>query len=234
MSGFTTEPVDAEPVNEIHAEPVTEAVPEPVIETHAVSAVEESSIEVAPAPAAHDDDFDARLAQALSAFDIAPEVSSNHLEPMIAASEPAVESNPEMPSVDLNETMVLPHEAILSLEEEMKKAVVTHSVNAANETAELPSYETSAEPVPEPDIAFEMHATEHPEAAEPAPVHVVAESLPPQLPQEAAAAFAAAASTEPAQPTKPNSERFADAVQRAIERLKPQLIAEIVKELKGE
>jgi len=47
--------------------------------------------------------------------------------------------------------------------------------------------------------------------------------------QEAAPAESAA----PA-PEVTGSEKFAAAVQRAIERLKPQLIAEIVKELKGE
>lgn len=236
MSGFTTEPVEAEPVNEAHAEPAAAAHLEPSAETHNAAAVEESTVEGVPAPAIEQDEFDARLAQALSAFDTAPEIPSDQRAPVIASSEPAVEPHPAAPSVDLNETMVLPHEAILSLEEEMKKAVSSHSLDAANETAEMPPYQVSADPVPEPETApVEMHATEHSEAIpELEPMPLVEESVPPQLPHEAVAAFAAAASTEPVEATKPSSEKFADAVQRAIERLKPQLIAEIVKELKGE
>jgi CheY-like chemotaxis protein len=236
MSGFATDPVDAEPVNEAHAEPVAEVHPERMAETHTESPVEETSIQATPALAGEQDDFDARLAQALSAFDTAPEAATDEAVSVIGSSEPAVEPHLAAPTVDLNETMVLPHEAILSLEEEMKKAVATHSLDATNETAEMPAYQVSAEPVSEPEMPpVEMQATEHSEAIpEPEPMPLVEESVPPQLPLEAVAAFAAAASTEPVEAPKPSSEKFADAVQRAIERLKPQLIAEIVKELKGE
>jgi twitching motility two-component system response regulator PilH len=224
MSGFAAEAAQPEPLTETPAEPSVEA--------HAEPPVEEAHVEATPAPTVAQDDFEARLAQALSAFDAAPEASSLH-EPSAATPEPPVEMQEHKSSVQFNETMVLPHEAMLSLEAEMKQALDEHVRQAAEATAApvAPAAESAAEPEPEPGPAsFETHVTETEVVEEPA--HM--EPAPPQLPEVAAAAFAAATSAVPAEEVKPSSDKFADAVQRAIERLKPQLIAEIVKELKGE
>ena len=228
MSGFATEPVEEEPAVEAHVEPTAEAHVEP--------AVEESHAEAAPAQVVHDD-FDARLAQALSAFDTPPAL---HDELSAAeGTEPPVEMHAEAPSVQLNETTVLPHEAVLSLEEEMKQALEQYAVQAEQETVTQPASETVAQSAPtesEPEVApVEIPVTEPEPLGEFDPAHV-AEPAPPKLPEVAVAAFAAAAATSTvhAESSAPGPEKFADAVQRAIERLKPQLIAEIVKELKGE
>jgi CheY-like chemotaxis protein len=219
MSGFATEPMEPEQVVEAHPEPMDEAPAEP--------AVEEAPVEAIP-PSAAQDDFDARLAQALSAFDTAPEVSSQE--------EASATAPTETPSVQLNEATVLPHEATLSLEEEMRQVLEQHVNRAADETV--------APPVPEPVAEVASHPEPAPETGpvnvqgvEPAIIgkfDAAQEPGPPQLPEVAVAAFAAAASAAPVEAAKPGPEKLADAIHRAIDRLKPQLIAEIVKELKGE
>lgn len=207
MSGFATEPVEPEPIVETQAEATAEV--------HAEPAVEEAHVDATAAPAMAHDDFDARLAQALSAFDPAP-------------TEPQPEMHSLTPSVQLNETTVLPQEAALSLEEEMKQALAHHADGVTLEATPAPKpvaeFASLSEPEPGPASAL----------GELASTHAAQEPGPPQLPEVAVAAFAAAAAAEPVEAAKPGSEKFADAVQRAIERLKPQLIAEIVKELKGE
>jgi hypothetical protein len=140
------------------------------------------------------------------------------------------------PSINLNETMVLPQEAMLSLEEEMnrslnehvaeipKRAEIDWETPPAEEPASFSQPEAFSSPAPvqeEPELMGEFD-----------PAHVVPEAVEhhdaqPVVAQEAAPAESAALEVT-------GSEKFAAAVQRAIERLKPQLIAEIVKELKGE
>ncbi|HEU5404032.1 MAG TPA: response regulator [Terriglobales bacterium] len=205
MAGFSTEPAEPEPV------------PEPIAEDGI--AAEEPRVEATPEPPAAHDDFDARLAQALSAFDSAPEITSPEENSAISPAEPAVEMRREPPPVQLNETTLLPHEATLSLEEEMKQALALHA----------------SEPAPEPEPAPENVSASEPQASRELDLaHAAQEPGPPELPEVAVAAFAAAASADSVEPAPANSQKFADAVQRAIERLKPQLVAEIVKELKGE
>ncbi len=261
MSGFATEPVETahEVVEEAHAQPAeTEAVaddfearvaaamsgfatepvkPERVAGAHAEEVVEEIHAEPAAAASVPQDDFDARLAQALSAFDTAPEVSSHDESSAIAPTDTPIEMHTEKPSVQLNETTVLPHEATLLLEEEMKQALAQHANHATKPTAPSapePVAEVASRPEPPESAPVEVHAAEPKAVDEFDPARPAQEPGPPQLPEVAVAAFAAAASAGPAETAKPESDKFAGAVQRAIERLKPQLIAEIVKELKRE
>lgn len=214
MSGFTTEPVEPEPAIETHAEPMAEVHPEPAVEETKVDATSDL-------PISHDD-FDARLAQALSAFDPA---------------QPEPQPDMQTASVQLDETTVLPQEAALSLEEEMKQALAHHAHEVAEHPAPAPNpiaeFASPSELEPGPVSAQAMpHSTDLESLAEFGSTHAAQDSGPPHLPEVAAAAFAAAVA--PVEAAKPESDKFAGAVQRAIERLKPQLIAEIVKELKGE
>ena len=232
MSGFATaERHVEEPIAEVHSEPVVEVAP---------------TIEVtAPASA---DDFDARLAEAMSSFDTAPEVPAvkeTGLKPQDETQDFEVPA-PLKAAINLNETMVLPQEAVLSLEEEMKRAM---EPRAPEEPAPQP-----AESVVAPEaIAWEPPKTEahEPEVHEPEPVEasapeVLGEFDPMHVAHEAdatlgheaepveEAASAAASSMLNAAVNSNGNAKLADAVHRAIDRLKPQLIAEIVKELKGE
>ena len=263
MSGFETEPVEAShtDISDSHADvvatptssddfearvaaamsdfsgsesatqEVVSSTAEPTLETHSEAAPVESA-----------DDFDARLAAAMASFEPAPaEVPS--------AEEPAVESAAEQtqelaaveeskPSISFDETMVLPQEAVLSLEEEMKRALNEHAVVETPKPAELdwqtpPAQVEAAASFSHPEaIAPEMPVQEESELmGEFDPVHVAHET------GDHHEAEIVARETAPAEleaPKAAGSEKFADAVQRAIERLKPQLIAEIVKELKGE
>lgn len=232
MSGFATEPIEPEPATEeAHAQRMAEA--------HAEPTPEETPVETTPTPTIAQEDFDSRLAQALSAFDTAPEMSLHEEPSAIAPTEAPVEMHAKAPAVQLNETTVLPHEATLSLEEEMKEAFARHANDAAGETVAVPPQAPVTDFVSQPEQEYEaapveVHAAQPEIVSEFDSAHEAPDSAPPQLPEVAVAAFAAAASVEPVEPAKSGSEKFADAVQRAIERLKPQLIAEIVKELKGE
>jgi CheY-like chemotaxis protein len=231
MSGFaTTEAHVEEPVAEIHTEPVVEVTPAP-----------ESA---APASA---DDFDARLAEAMSSFDTTPEVpavSETGLKPQDETQD--FEVPPLKAAINLNETMVLPQEAVLSLEEEMKRAM-------EQKAAEEPVMQAAAPVVAPEAIAWEPPKieTHEQEVHEPEPVEanapeVLGEFDPMHVAHEADAAWgheaepveeaasAAASSMLNAAVNSNGNAKLADAVHRAIDRLKPQLIAEIVKELKGE
>ena len=123
---------------------------------------------------------------------------------------------------------------MLSLEEAMRQALAQHAGHAV-EDGVVPAAEFVAPAAPELALV-ENHVPVEPDLmGEFGSSHLAQQAEPPQLPEVAAAAFAAAASAGPTEQATPSgSEKFADAVQRAIERLKPQLIAEIVKELKGE
>ena len=226
MSGFTTEETHVEEtVAEVHAEPVVEATP---------------VAEAAPASA---DDFDARLAEAMSSFDTTPEPSAVP-EPSFKPQDETQEIEtpaPLKPAINLNETMVLPQEAALSLEEEMKQALELTA--PAEEAAPAP---VAPEAISWEPPTAEAHEPEHQELEEAAGPEALGEFDPMHVAHEADAAWghqaepveeAAAAAASSMLNSAVNSNgnaKLADAVHRAIDRLKPQLIAEIVKELKGE
>jgi CheY-like chemotaxis protein len=238
--------------------------------------------EVAPGPAKEAlDDFEARVAAAMSAFEHPLEESATtESEPVVLeqvdnfvgdpeiinpiTAEPAQESSEpeETPApvsesrrmLDVNETMVLPAEALLSLEAEMRKAMELKQAAMSTEPAP-PSHEQvmasfTAEPIqqtaPEsngseavetyPDTFAEQFA--EPESM-PAPSEdheSIQRAEPVQEPQTASALAMAAAAAIPALENSNGfgQEKLANAVQKAVERLQPQIIAEIMKALKGE
>lgn len=251
-----------------------DAVPEP--ESPAVTAPAEEPVSAAetavPASGETVDDFEARVAAAMSAFDLPLEESSQPEEPVIeqvenfvadpelvnpsapawslvepapvesaAAPEPAQPDQPRVaapPTLNVDETMVLPAEALLSLEAEMRKAMEFKQVEPGpsapapvDEPAAVPEVPAEAlvsEPEP-PVAAIEQPATELEPVPVPAPAPIVAE------PHESPVlAMAAAAIPKFDGLNGFGEEKLASAVHTAMERLKPQLIAEIVKALKGE
>jgi hypothetical protein len=174
-------------------------------------------------PAASQNEFDARIAQAMAAFDRAP-------EPMPA--EPEAQPQPAS-AINLNETKVLPQEALLSLEQEMKQAFAEHAPEAQPAQVESTNFvRVTDEQLEAPDSTPETQPSAAPEATGSA--HEVETVTPHQAPGHEAQALQPAQAFEPPAHPVPVTEKMADAVHRAIERLKPQLIAEIVKELKRE
>ncbi|MGE5114127.1 MAG: hypothetical protein ACM3JB_24975, partial [Acidobacteriaceae bacterium] len=215
MSGFGAVTPEVEPVGEREPE---------------VARVEEAAVDVPPTSVSQED-FDARIAQALAAFDTAPEAPQE----AAVAPQPALEAQPEPepsgPSISLNEAALLPQETMLSLEEEMKQALAQH-VPEILPTA--PVFDNSpAETVsPIESARLDQHSSIQSEPShEFAPVPMVQNAATVQEPSASAAKESDQARTVP----KPApAEKFADAVQRAFDRLKPQFIAEIVKELRKE
>jgi CheY-like chemotaxis protein len=264
MSGFETEPVEAplsSNATESHADVV--AIPAPSEDFEArvaaamsdfsgtdsateevVASVPEATHEVLSeaAPVESPDDFEARLTAAMASFDQTSVENPSVESPAVAATEETQELTPvqeSKPSINLNETMVLPQEAMLSLEEEMNRSLNEHVAEipkraeiewetppAVEEPASFSQSEAFSSPAPvqeEPELMGEFD-----------PAHVVPEAAEHHDAQPVVAQEAAPAESAAPAPEVTGSEKFAAAVQRAIERLKPQLIAEIVKELKGE
>ena len=264
MSGFETEPVEAplsSNATESHADVV--AIPAPSEDFEArvaaamsdfsgtdsateevVASVPEATNEVLSeaAPVESPDDFEARLTAAMASFDQTSVENPSVESPAVAATEETQELTPvqeSKPSINLNETMVLPQEAMLSLEEEMNRSLNEHVAEiprraeiewetppAVEEPASFSQPEAFSSPAPvqeEPELMGEFD-----------PAHVVPEAAEHHDAQPVVAQEAAPAESAAPAPEVTGSEKFAAAVQRAIERLKPQLIAEIVKELKGE
>ena len=241
MSGFATEPVDTpapESAPETHEEFVASAAAgfgavapevEPVAEGEPeVVPVEEAAVDASKASVSQED-FDARIAQALAAFDTAPEVPQE----AAVAPQPALEAQPEpepsVPSISLNEAALLPQETMLSLEEEMKQALAQHvpEILPTAPVFENPPAKTASQTESAP---LDQLSSVQPEPRrEFAPVPVVQSAAPVQESLGTEQSAQAETVPEPAP-----AEKFADAVQRAFDRLKPQFIAEIVKELKKE
>jgi CheY-like chemotaxis protein len=228
-------------------------VHEPVVEEVAAEPQPEPAQDVS-APPVSADDFDARLAEAMAGFDHTPESLPAEVEAVKKPEEETQEFDiPELPrpAINLNETMVLPQEAVLSLEEEMKRAMEQHApaVEEAHMVeAEEPAPATISWEPPQPEV-HESEVIHEVKAEEPDVVHAISpetfgEFDPMHVEHEVesvlhheSAPVEAAAITAPLVSPAANSngsEKFAEAIHRAIERLKPQLIAEIVKELKGE
>ncbi len=233
---------------------------------NAVESQEVASVEAEPEKGPLDD-FEARVAAAMSAFDqpleeaplkvdsdmVVEQVDtfvgdSEIVNPVAAEAEAEPEpaqsgKEPEQvaPTLDVNETMVLPAEALLSLEAEMRKAMELKKAAESQAPELMP-------PAPEPMSSFaaepempEIHQEEAAVEAEAPVAHqdeVAAEPPAPEVESEATASPVLAMAAAAAVPSfeKWNGfgeEKLTNAVQTAVERLKPQLIAEIVKALKG-
>jgi CheY-like chemotaxis protein len=268
MSGFATEPVPAqEPTAETQQEVVSPAEPADDFEARVAAAMsgfssaepeaheafveaQETVVEPQPevqqaveAPASAED-FDARLAEAMAAFDHTPEavpdisgISTSSAEETQEFDVPALAK----PAINLNETTVLPQEAVLSLEEEMKRASELHVSATEEHPVEVADVPTAPESISWQFSQVETREAEVVHAApelpgEFDPMHVAHDVEPTH--EEPITAEAMAATTTSSVLNSALSafggEKLADAVQKAVERLKPQLIAEIVKELKGE
>lgn len=261
--------VVAEPQEEEHKIELEFAHPEPAAE-----AVEAHG-EPAPAAATESlDDFEARVAAAMSAFDQPlgdslqtesepaveqvdnfigdPEIvnpAAVEVEPVpdleIAVPAPAPEPRR---ALDVNETMVLPAEALLSLEAEMRKALEQKQAEMSpDEPAPThlqvmddfaPQAKVEQGPADESGPAVASDDDEFAKAVaarlreiqpEPEPTMAV-EALHEAAPMAAATAAASAAE----QISGVGDQTLALAVKKAVERLQPQLIAEIMKALKGE
>lgn len=248
------------------------------------------------------DDFEARVAAAMSAFEH-PLEETAHAEPEPAVveqvdnfvadpeivnpitAEPVQETASAWPEpeelpapvaesrrmLDVNETMVLPAEAMLSLEAEMRKAMELKKAamsteppspsheqviesftgepfqeSRSNETQRLDAFpKTSAEQFVEPEPEAVPHPGDHEFAtalgaalneSHPDPIH---QTEPEHVQASHVAAPALAMAAAAAIPAMEHwngfgEEKLASAVQKAVERLQPQIIAEIVKALKGE
>ena len=268
-----------------------EIAEEPVAEEHPVEALEFSHSEPAqteatgePAPTAANesvDDFEARVAAAMSAFEqplesslaaepepvveqvdnfigdaeivnpVAVDPEADSVEFKLPEPQPPAETRP---TLDVNETMVLPAEALLSLEAEMRKALELKQ----SAEAPAPSHEQVMDDFTGPQLVSSDKAerledsvgSELPAAgrdddefarAVAARLREISEPEPQvehvEEPHGAVApmAMAAAAAVPMAEKLNPlGDETLALAVKKAVERLQPQLIAEIMKALKGE
>jgi CheY-like chemotaxis protein len=220
--------------------------PEQVMEAHEGAGEAEPQSEAVAEPKSADD-FDARLAEAMAAFDHTPQPVPAEPEATKKPEEETQEFDiPELPkaAINLNETTVLPQEAVLSLEEEMKRAMEQH-VPAVEEphAVEVPeaapatiAWEPPKLEVHEPEVVHDAKAEEPKVEHASTPVTTFGEFDPVHVAPEVESALHHEPPVEEVSAAvSPNgNEKFAAAVHRAIERLKPQLIAEIVKELKGE
>jgi CheY-like chemotaxis protein len=175
-------------------------------EAESVEIVEEES--PAAATAAPDDDFEKRVSAAMSG----------------GYDEPAAVAAPDGKAWAALEATVEEHEAAVSLDQEMLKAF----------SASVPPDSEPPAPAPEPVAA----AAPEPAPAPPAPVNapdivlataMAAAVAPDAGPQTVAMAAAAAATASSGGPVDPA--RLAEAIHRALDRLKPDLIAHIAKEL---
>jgi CheY-like chemotaxis protein len=224
-------------------------------EADSVELVEEG--ESVPAPAG-DDDFEKRVAAAMSGYEppaapapepeLAPTVMSQapvmeaapapepEPAPVVEAAAPVPEPEPAPVAVAAaaaadagwaaQEAPIAEHEAATSLDQEMLKAF----------SASLPEPEPPA-PEPEPVVEAAAPAPEPVAAATPAPANIpdieLAKSLAAAVAPDAgpgtirlAATEAAAAAGGSIDPAK-----LAEAIHRALDQLKPDLIARIAKEL---
>ena len=238
-------------------------------EADSVEIVEEGEAEPAAAPA--EDDFEKRVAAAMSGYEtpsappapepeLAPTVMSKapvieapapEPEPVVAAPapEPEPEPAPVMAAAPVpepepvavaaaaaagggwaaQEAPVAEHEAASSLDQEMLKAF---SAALPEPEPHVPEPVVEAAPVPEPVAAAPAPA---PEPAANAPDIELAKSLAAAVAPDAgpmtvkmAATEAAAAMGGTIDPAK-----LAEAIHRALDQLKPELIAKIAKELEG-
>ncbi len=170
-----------------------------------------------------DSDFEARVAAALSAYNKASEAEMTY---SAAASEPAV-TNPAVAEPVLAES----------------QAVEPPAEQAYAAAAPIPSFEyqppvRSAEPVPVANAATAAAGNTYEHAAP--SIEIPAQPSPSSLSVEPTAVAASvdaqipdAAASAPAETAADHHHTIAQAVHRVMERLKPELVEEIMKELKA-
>ncbi|MBI2678285.1 MAG: response regulator [Candidatus Koribacter versatilis] len=236
ISGLYTE---SAPVEEASDETPTQEVSASIArmrelekEAESVEMVEEGepAAEAAPAPAhvssTGEDDFEKRVAAAMNTYEAPAEAAPEPGPQEAVAAVAAAESAPAASAWVATEASVEHHEANVSLDHEMLKAF-SAAVPADPDPAPAP------EAAPEPEVAVAPPAPPAPPAPANAPdlelataiaAAVAPDAGPPTIAIAAAAAAAASGGTiDPA--------RLAEAIHRAIDRLKPELIAHIAKEL---
>jgi CheY-like chemotaxis protein len=213
-------------------------------ETAAVSSADENSVsaaseeattpamEVAPAESysaplpkinatseVSDSDFEARVAAAMAAYSHAaePASASSHVavaESPVSAQAAAPAPSIPAPSVDEAPAAEMPHAVVAEHVPsfEYQPPVRVPEPEPVEQAASVP--EVAAEPVPTPSAP-------EPVAAEPAAIH------------DALASSVEAAAVEAAAKTGEEHHTIAQAVHRVMERLKPELVDEIMRELKS-
>lgn len=219
----------AAPAEAANDEQVTADVTESVAK---MKEAEAAAKQAEPAAPAADDEFEKRVAAAMSSgyeepagASLTVEVPAPVAEPAPAAPEPApapVEAAPATPSWAAQEASVAEHEATMSLDQEMLKAFSAAVPPDTEPPAPAPEPVAVAQPEPAPapapvnapdlELAKEMAKAVAPDAG-PGTIAMAA----------AAAASATGGSIDPA--------RLAEAIHRALDKLKPELIAHIAKEL---
>jgi len=213
-------------------------------ETAAVSSADENSVsvasEVTPAPAAevapaesysaplpridatsevNDSDFEARVAAAMAAYSHAAESTSAPSHVAVAESPVSTAAAPA-PVVDEAPAAEEPHAAVEHVPSfEYQPPVRMPEPEPVEQAAAVAEIAAEPEPVPAPPAPEPVAA--EPAAAEPAAIHDALTS------GVEAAAVAAAAKTGEEHHT------IAQAVHRVMERLKPELVEEIMRELKS-
>jgi CheY-like chemotaxis protein len=187
-------------------------------------------------PDVSDDDFEKRVAAAMGSYESpaaaahASEPEPEHdPEPAMAAAAAAAESAPVVAVASswvAQETPVDHHEANVSLDQEMLKAFSASVPHDPEPPAPAPEAE------PEPQAATSAAPTASAVASNAPDMELataMAAAVSPDSPPMAAAAAATAASVGDLTGVDPA--RLAEAIHRAIDRMKPELIAHIAKDL---
>jgi len=235
IAGLYSEGAPAETVEEDRPTADVSEIIAKMKEAEAAKEAESQAVAQEESPAAAtappDDEFEKRVAAAMSGYEEpAPAAAAAPVEPPAA---PVVEAAPPAPVAQTapaaepapawaaHEATVEAHEASMSLDQEMLKAF----------SASVPADAAPPAPEPEPVAAA-------PPPAPPAPVNapdvelaaaMAAAVAPDAGPGTIAMAAAAAASASGGGPIDPA--KLAEAIHRALDKLKPDLIAHIAKEL---
>ncbi|MGH9600817.1 MAG: response regulator [Terriglobales bacterium] len=195
----------------------------------AAPAAEPPATGAAAPPAVEEDEFEARVRAAMSSYEPAAPAEAAQPEAVVQAeatasydfkTTPAVEALPPPPGWTAEEETLAAGEASLSLEQEMQQAYAAVAVEEEPTPAPAP---VESEPPPAAPVAVAPPAENKPDA-------------------ELAAAMSAAMGSEvaPAAAAGPSATTMVDAntialiVNRVTERMKPQLIEEIARELAAE
>jgi len=196
----------------------SEETPAPAMEVAPAESYSAPLPEINATSEVNDSDFEARVAAAMAAYSHAAEstAASSHIavaENPVSATAAAPAPSVPAPSVDEIPAAEATHAAVEHVPSfEYQPPVRVPEPEPVEQAASVP--EIAAEPVPAPSAP-------EPVAAEPAAIHDALTSG-----VEAAAAAAAAKTGE-------EHHTIAQAVHRVMERLKPELVDEIMRELKS-
>jgi CheY-like chemotaxis protein len=237
---YSDAPADDSPTQEVSASIANMKARELEQAADSVEIIDEAD-EAAPeavpvaTDASREDDFEKRVAAAMTASEPPVEAAPapEPEQPMAAAAVAAAESAPVVAASSVQagtawvaqEAAVEHHEANISLDHEMLKAfsaAVPHDPDPAPAPEPAPQAEMAAPVVPSASAA-PLNAPDM-ELATAMAAAVSPDAGPPTIAIAAAAAAAASGGTiDPA--------KLAEAIHRALDRLKPELIAHIAKEL---